>query len=228
MRSNTQALLLARLGAVLLRLSATDEYLLYVTSWMKWPLLVSGVALLGLGLGPILGAARAEGHDHDHGVPRVTWLLLLPGVVTFVVAPPQLGSFLAERRAGEAVQVARPDEVTELSTQRTIPLSVDEFLWRAQGADASMEDQPVRLTGFVSHGAQGAWYVTRMAIGCCAADAVAYRIEVRDAGPRPARDQWVSVTGIHVPGSGADGSKEEAAVVASSVEPTTSPSRPYR
>ena len=49
----TQALLLGFLGAVLLRMSLSDAYLRYVTEWMKWPILASGVLMLLLAIGPL-------------------------------------------------------------------------------------------------------------------------------------------------------------------------------
>ena len=52
MRRATQGLLLAFVGAVLLRLSISDAYLRYVNDWMKWPIVVSGVLL-------VLDVARA-------------------------------------------------------------------------------------------------------------------------------------------------------------------------
>ncbi len=106
-RIPTQGLLLMFLGAVLLRLAASDAYLRYVVPWMKWPLLASGVLLILMALGPLFREERHSpdhvehveddhvhdtghdtGHDgHGHGVPRVTWLLALPGVIAFVISP---------------------------------------------------------------------------------------------------------------------------------------------
>lgn len=249
MRPATQGLLLAVLGAVLVRLSITDDYLRYVTPWMKWPLLVSGVILVGLAIGPILrvgrededhhgaagnedvaeelGAHDGQPHGHQHGVPMVTWLLVLPGVITFVVAPPALDSYLAERRAGEAAAVPEPAVVAPLSSSGPTRITVDEFIWRAQEGGSSMVEQEVRLTGFVSWGEDGQWYLTRMSIGCCAADAVAYRVEVRDA-ERPPRDQWVTVVGEHVPGTGTGRpGSGEVALAASAVELIDEPAQTY-
>lgn len=214
MNRQTQGLLLAFLGAVLVRLSVTDAYLRYVTPWMKWPLLVSGLILLGLALGPVLGLGGRPDGDHsdhdghgghgDHRVPWVTWLLVLPGLVTFVVSPPELGSYLAERRSGDTVAAPRPASVAALdSSAGPVEVAVNEFVWRAQDGGETLEDQAVRLTGFVSYGDDGAWYVTRLTIGCCAADALAYQVQV-DGAERPARDQWVQVDGVYASGTGTD------------------------
>lgn len=182
----TQGLLMAFLGAVLVRLSLTDAYLRYVTSWMKYPILASGILLILLAVGLVVSTA-GEGHDHDHGsdddhghgpIPPVTWLLVLPGLVTFVISPPQLGSYLAERRSGEAQTVAEPAALTTLGKDEVVPVDVTEFIWRAQDGGTTLEDQPVELTGFVSYDEDDNWYVTRMTIGCCAADAISYQVEV--------------------------------------------------
>lgn len=211
-RFPTQGLLLMFLGAVLLRLAGTDAYLRFVVPWMKWPLLVSGVLLLLLALGPLLREEKDEEHEHGelptaghgHGVPRVTWLLVLPGIIAFVVSPPELGSYLAERRADDLVAVSAPTEATSLGVEGPVDLPVEEFMWLAQVGEPGLEEQQVTLTGFVSYGGgEDSWYVTRMQIGCCAADAMAYRVRVQGA-PRPERDEWVAVTGTHVTGTGVE------------------------
>jgi len=209
----TQGLALAFLGTVLLRLSLSDAYLRYVTEWMKWPILASGVVMILLAIGPIfLDPDNKRASDHEHsGVPRATWLLLLPGLITFVISPPELGSFLAERRANQSA-ASEPGEVSSLDEGATTPVSLQEFVWRAQSGGVSLVDREVMLTGFVTH-QDDRWYVTRMVIGCCAADALAFRVQVDDEeGDLPDRDQWVQVTGLYVEGTG--DSIEDAPVIA--------------
>lgn len=219
---------MAFLGAVLVRLTFTDAYLRYVTDWMRWPVLVSGVLLIGLAAGLVV-SDRADGHDHErghaHGVPLVTWLLVLPGLVTFVISPPELGSYLAERRSGEAQTVAEPDDLSELGAGEVVAIDVTEFIWRAQDGGATLEDQPVSLTGFVSYDQQDNWYVTRMTIGCCAADAIGYQVRVVDAD-RPARDTWVEVVGTYAAGSGTDG-RTPPVITAAEVTETDAPAQTY-
>lgn len=240
MKPSVQGLVLALLAVVLVRLAVTGEHLRYVADWMRWPLLVSAALLLVAAAGPLVAAVRGgrdedhhhhddndeDGHDrHGHGVPAVTWLLVLPALVAVVVNPPELGSYLAERRAGDTTLVAAPDEVTELDGTQTVAVPLDEFIWRAQEGGSTLQGQPVTLTGFVSYGGDGSWFVTRMAISCCAADAAAYRVAVE--GPqRPPRDQWVEVDGTYVAGSGAGGGAPPA-VTATEVRPTTAPEQTY-
>ena len=201
----TQALLLGFLGAVLLRMSLSDAYLRYVTEWMKWPILASGVLMLLLAIGPLFRDPENTGEDdhdeHGHsGVPKATWLLILPGLVVFVISPPELGSFLAERRANENVAAAQPKSVSDLSPDETNEVPLQEFVWRAQSGGDSLVDRPVELTGFVSYQGDD-WFVTRLTIGCCAADALAFRVQV-DGADRPERDQWVQVTGTYIEDTG--------------------------
>ncbi len=57
---------------------------------------------------------------------------------------------------------------------------------------------PVRLTGFVMPDAagSGSFLLTRFAVACCAADAVATQVRVTGlAGPTPAKEVWVHVVG---------------------------------
>ncbi|NHC23897.1 TIGR03943 family protein [Nocardioides sp. IC4_145] len=237
MRPAVQALLLALLAVVLVRLSVTGEHLRYVADWMRWPLLASAVLLLAAAAGPLVAAVRGGAHDrgddhvhkhdheHGHGVPLVTWLLVLPALVAVVVDPPELGSYLAERRAGDTTMVAEPDEVTVLDGSQLAAVPLDEFIWRAQEGGATLEGQPVTLTGFVSYGGDRSWFVTRMAISCCAADAAAYRVQVE--GPeRPARDQWVEVDGTYVVGSGT-AADTAPSIAVTEVRPVAAPEQTY-
>ena len=137
MRLPTQGLLLMFLGAVLLRIAGTDAHLRYVVEWMKWPLLVSGALLLLLALGPLFREdekeeEHAHGDTHGHGVPRVTWLLVLPGIIAFVVSPPELGSYLAERRADDLVAVSAPTQATSLGVDGPVELYGTEVIPRVR------------------------------------------------------------------------------------------------
>ncbi|WP_205473656.1 TIGR03943 family protein [Nocardioides sp. SYSU D00038] len=237
----TQGIVLAFLGAVLLRLALGDGYLRYVTAWMRWPLIASGVLLLLLAIGPVLAGrgqdgrqpdgdphagddGHGHGHDHGaHGVPASAWLILLPGLVLFTIYPPELGSYLAERRANQAAAAA-PGDLQPLQDGGVVAIPVQEFVWRAQSGGTTLVERDVELVGFVTH-EEDAWFVTRLTLGCCAADALAFRVEVRDAD-RPPRDQWVSVVGRYVEGSGS--SMDSAPVMAASeVTPVDKPRQTY-
>lgn len=207
-RITTQGLVLAFLGVVLVRLAVGGDYLSFVTPWMRWPIIVSGVLLVLIALRPALGLAEKDEKDgqeeHDHGVPAVTWLLLLPGLIVFTVSPPALGAYLAERRAGDAPSASPTSTFSPLPAGDPVDVELQELVWRAQVDDGvTLADRSVRVTGFVSVDDAGDWYVTRMSIGCCAADATVARVAV-DGADAPARDSWVAVTGTWVAGSGTD------------------------
>lgn len=199
MTSRTEGLALAVLAAVLIRLSVTGEYLRFVTPWMRWPLLVTGILLLAMAVRPALGWIPVNEADR---APRSAWLLLLPTLLVFAVTPPPLGAFLAERRSDEAAN-RRYDLAPLPESAGPIPLSPGEFEWGAAQADDPMgiAGKRVRMSGFVSSGKDGDWFVTMLEISCCAADALVARVRV-SGHDAPPRDQWVEVTGTWLEGTG--------------------------
>jgi uncharacterized repeat protein (TIGR03943 family) len=89
----------------------------------------------------------------------------------------------------------------------------------------------VRLVGFVSsrRGVSTGqnWYLTRMAMSCCAADAFAIKIDVR-GGDRLPEDTWVAVTGSWVRSAGSlDAPDTLAALQIESMQAVAKPARPY-
>lgn len=226
----TQGILLTLTGAVLLRIALVDDvYLNYVNAWMRWPLVACGLFLLALALTYLVLLEPADdGHEEeepaDGHVPRAAWLLFLPSVLIFVVAPPALGAHLAEKTGSTT---AAPTEsqlessLAPLPSSDPAPVTVTEFFVRARyDAGLTLSERRVEMTGFVSYDAKGNWFVTRFGINCCAADASATRILVE--GPEgtdaPARDQWVRLVGTWVEGSGLPGSRVPPAVMVSELE----------
>jgi uncharacterized repeat protein (TIGR03943 family) len=221
--SRTQGLVLAFLAAVLIRMSLTGEYLRFVTPWMRWPLLVTGVILLGMAIRPAL-SWRTSPSD---GTPTSAWLLLLPPLVFFAVAPPPLGAFVAERRTADPTSLPEPGVVGLPQSEGPVPITVDEFVWGVSQPDDPMgiRGREVTMTGFVSHDKGGGWYVTMLDIGCCAADAVVSRVRVT-GHEAPPRDQWLEVTGTWVEGTGA-GAGAPATLDADQVVETNPPREVY-
>jgi hypothetical protein len=72
-----------------------------------------------------------------------------------------------------------------LPAQPVVPLTLAEFSGRARWDQASLTGRRVRLTGFVTPAREGGWYLTRMSLRCCAADAMVWRVAVTAAGPVP-------------------------------------------
>ncbi|MFE0788948.1 TIGR03943 family putative permease subunit [Streptomyces mutabilis] len=170
----------------------------------------------------------APDHAHTHGPagPRVAWLLTLPALALLLFPPPALGSYSAER---EAAQRAAQGVGTfpALPSGDPVELSLAEFGSRAvYDSGRSLTGRTVRLTGFVTRD-DGVWYVTRLQVSCCAADATTGKAEIRGADAPPA-DTWVTVTGTWHP-EGALGSDAAWPPVldATDVRRVEQPANPY-
>ncbi|WP_328418009.1 TIGR03943 family protein [Streptomyces violaceus] len=221
MRRYGPAVLLALVGAAILRVSLFSElYLRYVQAGLRPYLVVSGVGLVLLGVVVGVVARTAEehggheekdeseerggheeehdGHTHGPAGPRVAWLLALPALALLLFPPPALGSYSAEREAAQ--RAARGvGGFPALPSGNPLDLTLGEFGSRAvYDSSRSLKGRTVRLTGFVTRGDDGTWYVTRLLVSCCAADATSGKAEVRGADAPPV-DTWVTVTGTWHP-----------------------------
>ncbi|WP_320773204.1 TIGR03943 family putative permease subunit [Streptomyces sp. CRN 30] len=247
MRRYGAAVLLALTGAAVLRISLFgDLYLRYVQAGLRPYLIVSGTVLVLLAAASAVAARRADGdgdgddpdhddghgHGHSHGAagPRVAWLLALPALALLLFPPPALGTYSAER---EAEQRAAQGVGTfpALPDSDPVELTLAEFASRAvYDSERSLTGRTVRLTGFVTRDDDGTWYVTRLLVTCCAADATTGKAEVRGdaAADAPADGTWVTVTGTWHP-EGELGSDEAwpPVVDAADVTRVEEPANPY-
>jgi len=238
--------LLILCGAALLRIALFSElYLRYVKEGLRPYLVVSGVALIALALVGMVSRDHEEkeeekeeehGHDHEeeedeHGhdhtrSPRIAWLLTAPALALLLFPPPALGSYSAGR---EEARVAAQGTGTfpELPAGDPVDLTLGAFASRAEwDTGASMKGRTVRLTGFVTRDDDGTWYIARLLVTCCAADAQALKVRIRGADA-PAADAWVTVTGAWRP-TGKPGSDAARPVLdAASVKRVAAPSDPY-
>lgn len=171
-----------------------------------------------------------HGHDHSRG-PRVAWLLYVPALSLLLFAPPALGSYTASRDDNTQAQSSTAGAGTfpalKASASGPVDLSLSEFTSRAIWDTArSMKGRTLRLTGFVTPGSGGTWYLSRLVVSCCAADAQVLKVEIRGAEAPPA-DAWVTVTGQwRVLGQvGTDSAR--AALNADSVKRIAEPKDPY-
>ncbi|MFJ9021093.1 TIGR03943 family putative permease subunit [Streptomyces sp. NPDC102259] len=232
-RYGPAALLLLTGGAVLRITLFSDLYLRYVQAGLRPYLIVSGVALVLLGVVTAIlrhrtpslhedaghedagheyvddeyvdhedddGYVGHEGHSHGPAGPRVAWLLTLPALALLLFPPPALGSYSAGREAAQRAAQGI-GAFPALPAGNPVELTVAEFSSRAiYDSGRSLKGRTVRLTGFVTHGDDGAWYVTRLLVTCCAADATTGKVEIQDADDDvlPA-DTWVTVTGAWRP-----------------------------
>ncbi|MET8158744.1 TIGR03943 family protein [Sphaerisporangium sp. NPDC005289] len=202
-----QNLVLALVGGALLRVSAlSTAYLNYVRPGFRAPLVAAGVILFALGVfglvqewrRPYPPSGEAATRRRSHG-PRVAWLLCLPIVAVFLINPPALGSFAAARDQTPQPRPA-PGGYGALAGDAPTAMPVGEFIGRAwSDGGRTLAGRRVKLTGFaVPSGNKGQWYLARMRLRCCAADAFPLKVAVLGV-PAPRPDTWVEVTGAWVP-----------------------------
>lgn len=229
-RAEAQSLLLVLLGGAVLRISLSDIYLRYVKESMQPYLIAAGAMLVILGVAAFLSDRRRHAR---HGGPRVAWLLLLPVLAIFIVAPPSLGSYAAERTAAP---MAEPEDSTyaELGPDDPgadyVSLTMFDYWGRAIFDEGrSLQGRTIALTGFVTPAPDGSgFYVSRLQIACCAADALPFNVRVVTDEPPPEIDSWIQVVGSYVvnPEMDLDGNTLPA-IQAASITPTEAPADPY-
>ena len=269
MRHYGHAVLLALVGAAILRVSLfSDLYLRYVQVGLRPYLVVSGVvlALLALVVAVLVRTAGERkdlenpddlensdpenpenpedpedpedsedpeesyshpGHTHGPAGPRVAWFLTLPALALLLFPPPALGSYSAEREADR--RAARGiGTFPALPAGNPLDLTLGDFGSRAvYDSGRSLKGRTVRLTGFVTRDADGTWYVTRLLVSCCAADATTAKAEVRGTGAPPV-DTWVTVTGTwHPEGELGSAAAWPPVLDATSVRRARQPDNPY-
>ncbi|MDX6744102.1 TIGR03943 family putative permease subunit [Actinocorallia sp. A-T 12471] len=240
-----QNLLMVLVGATVLWITlVSGEVLNYVKPVLRYPLVAAALVLVALGIAGMRRDWRPadddhdhhdghghDGHGHGHGGPKVAWLLVLPVVAVFAMAPPELGVFTAER-TDQRIQ-AKPAPVADGYAlppgADPLPMSIAEFMGRSYeaqiGGQATLTDRRVRLTGFATTGEDGRWLLNRLQLNCCAADAITLRLTVFGA-PKPPKGQWVEVVGVWRPAGTPDGNGVYE-LQAESVEKTAKPANPY-
>lgn len=213
MRRELHALILALLGGTLLKLALTGDYARYVKPGIRPYLLTASiVVLLVAGVTLWLAVTRRtvpalpreeddDGHGHDHGHSRfdVAWLLVLPMLVLLLIAPPALGSYSASR-SGTALGAAQTSDLPPLPDGDPVHLSVLDYASRAVfDHGRSLQGRHLTLSGFVLSGDGGTWYLTRMVITCCAADAQPIKVGLTGTVPAGLKaNDWIKVTGSYV------------------------------
>jgi uncharacterized repeat protein (TIGR03943 family) len=230
MNKQAQAVVLLLVGGAVLRASFSDLYLRYVKQGLQPFLIAAGVMLVAAAvmtlwyeLRPRDGAPAEPGHDdfeqagsldatrprpaqlvdehadHGHsGEPRIAWLLLLPVFGLLLVAPPALGSYAANR-SGMSLQAQ--SDFAPLPAGDPATISVLDYASRAIFDEGrSLGGRRVQLTGFVSASPDGNFYLTRMILSCCAADARPIKIALSGRLPENLKqDTWLRVVGTYVP-----------------------------
>jgi uncharacterized repeat protein (TIGR03943 family) len=235
----SQSVLLLLLGGALLNISAfSGSYVNYVKPGYRPFLIAAGVVLTLLALTALITQWRGRGkaeqqhdHGHHHHGPRIAWLLAVPVFAIVLIAPPALGSFAAQRDS-DAPPAPPPAAIAyrPLSATAVTELRLGEFIGRAYApTGTTLKGQQVKLTGFVvSSGKKDRiWYVTRMQISCCAADALALKVAVEGV-PAPRENSWVAVTGTWIPWKGKiPNGYVIPAITATDVTKIEQPTEPY-
>ncbi|WP_369230765.1 TIGR03943 family protein [Streptomyces sp. R21] len=186
----------------------------------------------GHGHGHEDGEEGEEGEEgdvgvHDHSaVPRVAWLLFLPALSLLLYAPPALGAYTASRETPKAV--TEREHFDPLPAASPVPLTLTDFIGRVQQDHArDIRGRSVLLTGFVTPDKRGdGWYLTRIMISCCAADAQSVKVRVYGAQALPA-NTWVSVKGTWHPHGTLGTKSAEAALDALAVRKVARPVNAY-
>ncbi len=242
MKRETQNILLILLGGALLKITINGDYLRYVKPAQQPWIIAGGAVMVALGVIAVvrdLLAARAaaveadsagEVHAHDHNT-RAAWLLMVPVLAVFLVAPPALGAdsvTRTEARAPQSAETSNAAAFPPLPAGDVVPLEVNEFVSRA-GWDKSgtLNGRTIKLSGFVVHAGAGT-LLARLVIGCCAADA--YPITVRLVGDTAsgfANDTWLEVTGVVVPGTATRENSYTPDLALTTVQKVPAPKDPY-
>ncbi|HEX3781391.1 MAG TPA: TIGR03943 family protein [Pseudonocardiaceae bacterium] len=248
MRREAQNILLLLVGGALLKITLNGTYLRYVKPTVKPWVLAAGAIMIVLAVVAIImdikaarpGAVQADPADdvHDHGHhhhPRSPWLLVLPVLAIFLIAPPALGADSVLRSDGRNAVTATAPIVQEgasafppLPKEAVVPLELSEFITRSVwDATNSLRGRTVGLTGFIVHD-QGSTYVARLVITCCAADATPMKVQLAggqaDALPD---DQWVAADGELEPGSATAANEYTPTLKVSALDQISAPADPY-
>lgn len=238
-----QNVVVSAVGMFTIASAVNGSYLNFVKPSMRWWLMGAGLALVlcaayGLFIERGSDSAGAEPHvepgdaGHAHEASRVGWLLTVPFVLIGVVTPAPLGAFAAQRAAAQAPANTDLVQLGALPPGDPVGLSLSEYTGRALfDPDRSLAGRRIHLIGFVAlkdpQQPDAGWYLTRMAVSCCAADAYPVRVEILGAPSYPV-DTWLSVVGtwIEAPSAG-DDSVPVPVLRAELVERTTRPAQAY-
>jgi uncharacterized repeat protein (TIGR03943 family) len=233
MRRDTQNVLLVLLGGALCKIALNGSYLRYVKPSLLPFLVGAGVVILALGLISIArdmraGRGPAGHHDHDHA-GRSPWLLVLPVLAIFLVAPPALGADTVARSTPVAAPQQPAIRFSPLPAEPAPALSMNDFLTRAVwDEEGTLNGRQVQLTGFIVHDA-GTTYLGRLIIACCAADAkpVKVRLEGRPGLSELPQEHWFEVRGQLVPDSAGPQTSYTPTLTVTALHPIPTPARPY-
>jgi uncharacterized repeat protein (TIGR03943 family) len=245
MRRETQNILLILLGGALIKIALDGTYLRYVKPVQQPWLILAGVAMVGLAAAAItkdITTARhatpvpADGHPgdaaggHAHRI-RSTWMLVLPVLAIFLIAPPALGADSVNRSGGRSI--AQTQSVTKvafppLPAGDPLPMAMKDVITRA-GWDATnaLTGRTIRITGFIARQGNSV-HLARLIINCCAADAFPVKVRLTgDAVAALRNDQWIEATGTIQPDTATAANSYTPVFTVSTVNTIPAPNDPY-
>lgn len=245
MKRETQNVLLILLGGALLKIAINGDYLRYVKPAQQPWVIVGGAVMGGLGVLAILGdlvaarhaaaavgppVDRSHGHEHHHPA-RSAWLLMVPVLAVFLVAPPALGADSVTRTESRAPQSAAATDAASfppLPAGDVVPLAMSEFVSRAGwDGNGTLNDRTISLSGFVVHTKSGT-LLARMVISCCAADAFPVTVRLDGAAADGFKsDAWIEVTGKVVPRTATKTNSYTPDFTLATIRPVPTPQDPY-
>ncbi|MEU4670954.1 TIGR03943 family protein [Amycolatopsis sp. NPDC023774] len=260
MKRETQNVLLILLGGALVKIVVNGDYLRYVKPAQQPWIIAGGVVMLVLGAVAILRdlvAARAaakaaaleseavgpeareshEGHDHvddghGHAHPACSaWLLVVPVLAVFLVAPPALGADSVTRTTARVPQSAATTSAAAfppLPAGKVVELAMNEVVTRAGwDSNGTMNGRTIGMSGFVVHEGSTT-LLARLVISCCAADAAPVTVHLKGgAADRFPSDTWLRVTGQVVAGTADENNGYTPDFAPATVERIAAPKDPY-
>ncbi|HEY1571576.1 MAG TPA: TIGR03943 family protein [Pseudonocardiaceae bacterium] len=215
--------LLVLVGSALVKITLDGTYLRYVKPASAPLVLMAGIVIIALALAAIARPAR----HHHHPGARWCWLLVLPVLTIFLVAPPALGADTV-LRDGRATRIAPPGEAFAPLPRGIVPMAVSEFVARSVWDPThALNTRTVALTGFIVHTA-GSDYVARLVITCCAADATPMTVALTGhLASDLANNQWITVTGRLRPGSATTANGYTPTLLVTELHTVGPPADPY-
>jgi uncharacterized repeat protein (TIGR03943 family) len=233
MRRETQNVLLVLLGGAVLKIAVNGQYLRYVKPSLQPWLIAAGTATVLLAVIGIVRDIQWDGsrHGHDHG-SRSPWLLLLPALAIFLIAPPALGADKVARSDGRSLvtQPAPSGAKFNPLPSKDVPLlrmgdAVTRAVWDDSG---TLDGRQIRLVGFVVRMSNGSIDLARLVITCCAADAIPVKVRMQGDGLDAYEpDTWLEVRGEMVPRSATEANDYVPLFTVASLHEVPAPEDPY-
>jgi uncharacterized repeat protein (TIGR03943 family) len=129
----------------------------------------------------------------------VGWLLILPVLGLLLVTPPAVGSYAAGQAGTVLTSPNAGSDYPALPPGDPVDVTLLDYASRAVFDDGkSLTGRNLRLTGFVTPGADGQPMLARIVLTCCAADGRPIKVGLTGNTPIsvPA-DTWVRVDGVY-------------------------------